>query len=282
MCSVLVCSVLFTPLLPFCFSSGFSGNSGYDQAAAEAFIDARSSDQQWTARQKELLSKCSALSQQAPAEKQGVFVLVCWTQLTIAECNRKRLADAAVDANPESGEEVAEQVALMAEGHCLKAELEYSQEVNQAWKTCAAAGELDGSVLMAAGAYYKMLAKDSDSLPELTAENVTNVDAELKKINGVIDCYAQASGEVSSDGAINYDTMLSIIDAAKGKQHVKDAAKKVVEHCQEQAPENISEFYECFAEAQPYACVALRSYAIISGRAGRRSCNRNGRSIAAP
>ncbi|XP_043201688.1 uncharacterized protein LOC122370285 [Amphibalanus amphitrite] len=250
--------------------SGFSGNSGFDQAAAEAFIDARSSDAQWTAHQKELLSNCSSmLSEELPVEKQGLFVQLCWIQLTVGECAVQRLTATIAEVDADNAEEVATGVATMAGGHCFKKGLEYPAEATQMWENCAAESGLDVTVLMAAGAYFKMFIMGDNGLPELTADNITAVAEEFEKIEAVIDCYALASGEVSSDGTINYDTILAGIEAAEGKQPVKDAAKKIVEYCQGENPEDIGEFYDCFVEAQPYACVALRSYAIISGPGGR-------------
>ena len=209
-----------------------------------------------------------------PANMQGVFVLSCWFQMQLADCGKAVLVAAAKATGSENAEEAAEAVATMAGGHCFM-HLNYTKEAKQQWETCANNSGLDTAVFDGAGIYVKKLLKGDSDVPTLSAENVAAFNAELEKMDAVVECYAKASGEVDSAGNIDYAQINATIDSAtvpkkEKAKHLKEAAKGIVTYCQNQNPASINEFYDCYSGSRPYACAALKSYALLSG--GRRSC----------
>ena len=245
-------------IIPFRFSTGITGASGYDAVAAEALVDKRSSNETWRARQKEHLERCSAmLDDNLAAEKQSVFMLSCWHGSKMADCKKQRLVAAAVAVDPENGGEVAEAVATMAEGQCVHRHMSYSEKVTKVWNKCASANNLNMNVLTDTGYYYKEHSSGFGVPPALSSRFIASVANELEKMDAASECYASASGEVSSDGTINYDKMTEKIENAEAKPEFKKAAKKLLEYCRSKKLQNIGNFYDCYMESQPLICDAL-------------------------
>ena len=237
----------------------------------------------WVARQKELLGNCSVVMEDGlfpeveddlSPEDQRIFMLLCWLQLLAADCRKQKLVDAAKEAAPDDGQEVAEKVAekvaTMVEGRCRH--LKYP--LKEYWQDCVTSEGLDKSVLKGAKItrYYKLLRKGKPDLPSITQDDVDQVDGELQKLDEVIECYATDSGELDSNGNLNYtriDQNIDSLTVPNRRRPLKTAAAKaIVRYCRDnQQQTNIIQFYDCYFESRPYGCAAFWSYRFI-----RRGC----------
>ncbi|XP_043209494.1 uncharacterized protein LOC122374672 [Amphibalanus amphitrite] len=251
-----------------CIASSYeiSSDQGYDQAAGETYVDKLSKDKEWTTRQKGSLTRCySMVLDQVPADKEGAFVLACWHQLLLSECNRKNMTTYVEVVDPENAKELVEAVADLAEGPCFNVGLKYADELGMKWEVCARDKKLDMSFLQGAAHYY-MLFSQGQEIPDVTLENNRKTMEQLDRLNETSLCYAEATGEVQPNGEINYDLINEATRNAIGPERFKVVDRAFVDFCREGNPGSIAEYYACFNREKPFACAVLKSYDIALGR----------------
>ena len=248
------------------FSVGISGDHGSDPVAVDVYVDGLSNDEEWTNQQKERLANCSSMIlNQVPAENEDTYMLACWHQLLMSDCNRKAMTILAEAVDPENAKQLVEALADLAEGPCFDIGLKYVGELGSKWATCAAKNKLEMNTLSAAAHHYTLFSR-GESIPEITLENNAEALEQLDRLNATRLCYAVSTGEVGEDGAVNYELINEATRNAIGREEFMVVDKAFVEYCRYQNPASIGEFYACYSREKPLACAVLKSYDIALGR----------------
>ena len=264
------------------FSTGISGEHGYDQPALDDYIDGLSIDASWRVEQKERMTNCSSMIlNQVPGDREGAYLLACWHQLLMSDCNRMKMLALTEAVDPENAKNLVGALADLAEGPCFDVGLKYADELGTKWATCAAKKELNMDILNGAAHYYTLFSR-GESIPEITLENNAAALDQLEKLEATAHCYAISTGEVTANGAINYDLINDATSNAIGREEFKVVDKALVGFCRDQNPANIDEFYACFSREKPVACAVLRAYDVALGRQATNAASVMEMSTAAP